>query len=312
MHVILKANWFLLICLFTLQAAGQQINWQNLDLEKDHVFGASIEKAYNLLLKNKKSSPVIIAVIDSGVDTSHEDLKTVLWTNPTDGTHGRNYMGYELGKEDITCLANARKDFFDSLSFTRVPEIYQVSYHSYRALSDDYEKDVRNLNIFINKLGESQEVLGQVLHKMGKNRPTPEDFEQYRPGDEAESNLLEMIKDRLPAYPDFSNLRYREIELPLQLSEYHIEHGLNINMTDTDDNTVNNNRADIANEPLGLVKEPNITPNHGTHVSGILAAARNNGKGMNGVADNGQIMVFKVLNNIREMRDSDLADAIRY
>ncbi len=47
-------------------------------------------------------------------------------------------------------------------------------------------------------------------------------------------------------------------------------------------------------------------------MAGIIGAMRNNGMGMNGVADNVQIMTLKVLSNIRELRDKNLADAIRF
>lgn len=43
--------------------------------------GISLAKAY-AQLKGKKSKPVIVAIIDSGFDTTHEDLKAVIWTNP--------------------------------------------------------------------------------------------------------------------------------------------------------------------------------------------------------------------------------------
>ncbi|MCR6720817.1 MAG: S8 family serine peptidase [Chitinophagaceae bacterium] len=50
---------------------------------------------------------------------------------------------------------------------------------------------------------------------------------------------------------------------------------------------------------------------HGTHVSGIIAAARNNGKGMDGVADNVQIMSIRAVPDGDE-HDKDIALAIRY
>ncbi|UZJ64819.1 hypothetical protein OKW96_00315 [Sphingobacterium sp. KU25419] len=50
-------------------------NWFNLDYEKDGVLGISTEKTYESLLKGKKSTPVIVAVLDGGVDVNHEDLK---------------------------------------------------------------------------------------------------------------------------------------------------------------------------------------------------------------------------------------------
>src|SRR3982751_2979522 len=55
--------------------------WHLLDEQKDSLHGISINKAYEFL-KNRKGKQVIVAVIDSGVDTTHEDLKNILWHNP--------------------------------------------------------------------------------------------------------------------------------------------------------------------------------------------------------------------------------------
>jgi subtilisin family serine protease len=41
----------------------------------------SVERAYNELLKDKKSKPVVVAIIDGGTDVNHEDLKDKLWVN---------------------------------------------------------------------------------------------------------------------------------------------------------------------------------------------------------------------------------------
>jgi cell wall-associated protease len=60
-----------------LSVQAQKINWQNMDLQKDSVFGISTEKAYTELLQHKKAHPVLVAVIDGGVDTAHEDLRSV-------------------------------------------------------------------------------------------------------------------------------------------------------------------------------------------------------------------------------------------
>src|SRR5206468_7498814 len=74
-----------------LLAAGFSINsysqtatvpngWYLKDKTTDGYYGISLDKAYDFV-KGKKSTPVVVAVIDSGVDTTHEDLKSVLWTN---------------------------------------------------------------------------------------------------------------------------------------------------------------------------------------------------------------------------------------
>src|SRR5687767_15413447 len=55
--------------------------WHLQDLKENGANGISLDKAYQFL-KGKKSKTVVVAVIDSGVDTLHEDLKEVLWHNP--------------------------------------------------------------------------------------------------------------------------------------------------------------------------------------------------------------------------------------
>jgi cell wall-associated protease len=89
--------------------------WSHLDLVKDSIPGMSVDKAYAELLKNKKGAPVIVGIIDSGVDIEHEDLKDVIWTNkkeiPNNGIdddkngyiddiHGWNFLG-NITKEHI-------------------------------------------------------------------------------------------------------------------------------------------------------------------------------------------------------------------
>src|SRR6476469_1393403 len=63
------------------QTAASSNGWHLKDKATDGYYGISLDKAYGLV-KGKKSTPVIVAVLDGGIDTTHEDLKTVLWTNP--------------------------------------------------------------------------------------------------------------------------------------------------------------------------------------------------------------------------------------
>src|SRR5690606_37586943 len=87
-------------------------NWYNLDYETDGVRGISTEKAYELL-QGRKSTPVVVGVLDGGVDYMHEDLKDVIWSNPkeipgngidddgngyVDDVHGWNFMGNADGE----------------------------------------------------------------------------------------------------------------------------------------------------------------------------------------------------------------------
>lgn len=56
-------------------------DWYLMDRGTTGYYGISLKKAYDFL-QGRKSHPVIVAVIDSGVDTLQEDLKPILWRNP--------------------------------------------------------------------------------------------------------------------------------------------------------------------------------------------------------------------------------------
>ena len=87
---------------------AELMRWSHLDLVKDTIPGMSVDRAYEELLKNRKGQKVIVAVIDSGTDIEHDDLKGRVWTNAkeisgngivddkngyVDDIHGWNFLG---------------------------------------------------------------------------------------------------------------------------------------------------------------------------------------------------------------------------
>ena len=88
--------------------------WHTMDIQSNGYYGISLDKAYEFIKsKNLKSKTVIVAIIDSGIDTIHEDLKAVLWKNPgeipgngidddkngyIDDIYGWNFIGGKDGK----------------------------------------------------------------------------------------------------------------------------------------------------------------------------------------------------------------------
>jgi subtilisin family serine protease len=105
----------LLLCTCSLFVWGQDTKfWHWKDLEKDGVHGVSLFKAQQLLLELKlKPTPIIIAVLDGGIDTTHPQIKPILWRNPkeipgnvldddkngyVDDLHGWNFLGNAFGE----------------------------------------------------------------------------------------------------------------------------------------------------------------------------------------------------------------------
>ena len=103
-----------ILVLATAQPAEKEIpkNWFLLDPENDSLQGVSAERAYETLLKGQPSKMVLVAVIDSGIDIDHEDLKSVIWVNEkeiagngidddkngyVDDVHGWNFIGGKKG-----------------------------------------------------------------------------------------------------------------------------------------------------------------------------------------------------------------------
>src|SRR5882672_5579971 len=104
--------------LFSLSILAQKTDvpkgWHLMDSKDSGYYGISMDKAYQFVKSKKlKSTTVIVAVIDSGVDTTHEDLRSVLWHNPNeipgngidddkngyvDDVYGWNFLGGRDGK----------------------------------------------------------------------------------------------------------------------------------------------------------------------------------------------------------------------
>jgi len=283
--------------------------WSHLDLVKDTIPGMSVERAYSEILAGKKGKSVIVAVIDSGIDIEHEDLDDVVWTNKKE-VAGNNKDDDKNGYIDDIHGWNFLGDAYnEQLEMTRILALNDTSNPDYLRAKEDYEKEYgqtlqikQSIDRLMQQVPPSQELLKKHLNTV---EYTKEDVMKIQTQDQA---LLQAKNIQLFLYQQ--NLTYEKIkEAAEQYSEI-----LNYNLSkDFKGRTTTDNINDITDTAYG---NNNILPvkkseSHGTHVAGIIAAERNNGKGIKGVADNVKIMSLRVVPNGDEY-DKDVALAIRY
>ncbi|MEO9023231.1 MAG: S8 family peptidase [Ginsengibacter sp.] len=307
-------------------------NWYQLDRATTGYYGISLDKAYDFL-KGRKSQPVIVAVIDSGVDTLHEDLKPVLWHNPgeipgngidddhngyVDDVYGWNFIGGKDGRnlhqdsqESARLYWKLKSKYDNNPDSTKMNVDQKAEYATYLRAKDDVTNGIDPVELL-----QYQRIL-PVLEKgdsiiakdLGKADFTGKDLQSYTPTDPyaqmAASINLEMAKGN-NAY-DASNQEF----LDFFRGKVRKGEAASTPPKDFRADIVKDNPNDINDRFYGNSDVMAGTPSHGTHCSGIIAAVRNNNLGINGIADNVKIMMIRAVPDGDE-HDKDIANAIRY
>lgn len=284
--------------------------WSHLDLATDSIPGMSVDKMYAELIKDKKGSKVVVAIIDSGVDIEHEDLKSVLWTNTkeiagngidddkngfVDDVHGWNFLGNDL-HETLEMTRIVKKGDDGSLVYKKAKTAYDKKYAE--AMQGKQQVDfIMNVDQVVQKhLQKKAYTLDEV------KAITTVDPELLN----AKTVMTQILTNAAGA--DFAG----------QLEEYrkyvYDQLNYNLNLELDGRKLVGDNPNDIKNTKYGnnTVAGPEKEEAlHGTHVAGIVAQSRNNGLGGDGVANNVEIMTLRAVPDGDEY-DKDIALAIRY
>lgn len=306
---------------------AQHPNWQNEDLAKDTVFGISTEKAYGLL-KGKRHQPVVVAVIDGGTDTAHEDLKDILWVNPKekpgngidddhdgyiDDIHGWDYIG---GKDsdvhydnlEMTRLIREQAPRYDTMTAGSIPAADSAGYAQYQKMKADYEAARERVGNTVLGIGRFKAILDSMVMKIGKDSPVLADWQGYQPTSTGQQRVRQVMVSQLAGGNSYAALR-KDMEGALKHFQDELEYHYNLHYDPrpiVGDDYNNSRQRDYGNAD---VTGPDAL--HGTHVAGIIGAVRGNGKGIDGVADDVRIMVIRVVPDGDE-RDKDVANGIRF
>lgn len=312
-------------------------NWQLLDPQKDGIYGVSAIRAYHELLKGKTPQKVIVAVIDSGVDTAHADLKGEIWTN-TDEIPGNNidddHNGYVddvrgwnfLGGDDTSVVKASselhrlyykyNKRFADISSEDEVGKKDKADYEKWQELKEQrHEDSVENAKKY-NKISSGIQrfrMLDRILQNhLGKDTIRLADVENIDTNNDtlfaAKTIASRVLKQQGPG---------ATLEGFIKEGQDYVD-GLKSKLDSRNKNPnaarlkiVGDDPNDITDTDYGNNNVYGDFAMHATHVSGIISAVRNNHIGMNGIANNVLIMPVRTVPNGDE-RDKDVALAIRY
>lgn len=290
-------------------AENDLMRWSHLDLVKDTIPGMSVDKAYAELIKGKKGEKVIVGVIDSGTDIEHEDLKGMIWTNPKeiagngidddnngyiDDIHGWNFLGDSVN---------------ENLEMTRIVKKGDDGSTLFKEAKAGLEKKLQEAQgnkqqvDFIFKANET------VATHLKKTNYSLDEVKAIQTTDPMLNQSKQVMMSVIAQTgPDFNS----------ELNEYknQVYDQLNFNLnTEFDGRKVVGDKPDDLNDKkygnnnvMGPNKDDIV---HGTHVAGIIAQVRGNGKGGDGVATNAQILVVRAVPNGDEY-DKDIALGIRY
>ncbi|MFN5376130.1 MAG: S8 family peptidase [Chitinophagaceae bacterium] len=304
-------------------------------------YGIKLEQAYADLLKQKTpKKKIIVAVIDSGIDTAHEDLKPVIWRNDreiagngidddkngyVDDTNGWNFIGGKDGSNVGKDSYEAARVYYkykpefgdktiDENSLTaekkKAFQIYSKAKFQLESQAKEAAMYVLILKDIVAKLPSADSILKIAL---GKPQYTGDELANFTTSEPA------VAKARAALLGFFQQTKQMESTNSALISEL-------IQFYEGEKSKMEAVEKEPKRYRAEVVKDNYDNPNdrfygnndvmgtdasHGTHVAGIIGANRNNNKGINGVADHVAIMPIRAVPDGDE-HDKDIDNAIRY
>ncbi len=335
---------FLAICTHIFALAQFNVSskyWHWKDFNKDTVHGISLFQAYEQLSKlNKQPSPIIVAVLDGGIDTNHLELKTKLWVNTkeipnngidddhngyVDDIHGWNFLGGKDGR-NIDKAADEKSRIYHKYktAFENVSDINQIKseaqqkqYQAWKQAANEIvfsEEDAANLQYITMATNALQKLGNIIIKEKNDSNFTVESIESYQP-------IGRVTLDAKMAYLRTVQILGIEKETPYQevigdLKEY-IEgkeksaKAKKIPPANIRAEIINDNYENLEDKYYGNNDITGPNAKHGTHVAGLVASIPDSNWKVNKLYPAIQIMGVRVVPDGDEY-DKDIALGIRY
>lgn len=292
---------------------NERQRWSHLDIQKDSIPGMSVDRAYEELLNNLTPTPIIVAVIDSGIDINHEDLQGRIWTNTkeipnnnidddkngfVDDIHGWNFLG-NINEENLEVTRLMRSLKSTDAQYEAVKKTFDTKINESKA-------EKFNVDMLSNLIKTMDEHFGKEDYTIEEIKNIETTKPMLLNSKRFMISILEAENKPMPEFrkdiKDYEDHVYKKLNYHLNL-EFEARSILGDNPNVWQTLVYGNNQ----------VSGPKLEDaDHGTHVTGIIAQLRGNSKGGDGVVrDNIQIMCLRAVPDGDEY-DKDIAKAIRY
>jgi subtilisin family serine protease len=304
-------------------------NWHHQDYTTDGFRGISTDKAYEIL-KDRTPRKIIVAVIDSGVDWEHEDLKDVIWINQKeienngmdddgngfiDDFRGWNFLGspdgHNISKETLEVTREFRRlnELYGNKTVLDLNANQRDEFFYYERVRDQFYSERQKFLEQYNQIKQIYERFtaaeDTIKKAFGLTSINPQGLEAL----DMDGNL-ELIQARnFLVLLDRNGISGAELSEAYEQYDTYVNYGYNVDFDPR--GLVENNYYNFDNRFYGNPDTKGPDSKHGTHVAGIIAAKRGNGIGTDGVADNVEIMIIRAVPDGDEY-DKDVANAIRY
>ncbi len=316
--------------------------WYHKDFATTKVYGVNTANAYKFLeSKGLKPKPVIVGVLDSGVEVDHPGLMKNMWKNPNeipnngkdddgngyvDDIYGWNFLGGKNGDIDV-----------DNMEVTRVVKKFQPVFEGQDSAKnkenqakypDDFAMYMKSKEIFTKKSQEAKQnlqmytmidgVIPDMVRLLGNKTLTKENLATIKPSTQQEAMALQVLA-QVASDPQATGKsadevgKYMKDQMKEAIDYFkpQAEKGYNLDF-DPRKEIVGDNYDDYSEKSYGNNHYEGPDAKHGTHVAGIIAGLANGKEPQYGVASRvAKIMTVRAVPDGDE-RDKDVANAIRY
>ena len=318
------------------------MTWYHQDFGSSNVYGVNTQNAYKYLeAKGLKPRPVIVGVLDSGVEVDHPGLIKNMWKNPNevpnngkdddgngyiDDVYGWNFSGGKNGDVDV-----------DNMEVTRVVKKYQNIFEgpdsaknkaNQAKMPTEFDMYMKSKEIFTKKSVEAKqgyetykrinEMIPSMVAMLNGQNLTPEVVSTIKPSTPEQAMAISIL-GQISRDPAIAGKSPAEVQtfLSAQMKEaldYYEPQAMKQYNLDYDPRAsiVGDNYDNYAEKNYGNNHFEGPDAKHGTHVAGIIAGLPNGDNVQYGVGyKTAKIMTVRAVPNGDE-RDKDVANAIRY